>query len=45
LIFLRAGFFPFGSLAFLPLIPFDFGTNEASPLSPEMLELQGTFSS
>jgi hypothetical protein len=45
LIFLRAGFSSSGSLAFLPLVPFDFGTNEASPTSPEVLELQETFSS
>jgi hypothetical protein len=45
LIFLGVGFSSSGSLAFPLLIPFDFGTDEAATAPPEVLALQGPFSS
>jgi len=45
LIVLGAGFSSSGSLAFPSLVPFDFGTDEAAPTPPEVLALQGSFSS
>ena len=45
LIFLAAGFSSLGSLAIPSLVRFDFRTDEATTISPEVLELQGTFSS